>query len=72
MQLFHLTARGDHAEETVSRTWLVLANTLREALPLVPDGCALEATVACPARGIGRARVIGWMGSPMPHLNPEQ
>lgn len=70
MQLFRLTSPGDQTGERVARTWLVLADTLGEALPLVPDGCALETAVACPDRGTGRARVIGWMGPPMHHRRP--
>lgn len=64
MQLFHLHTVNEEHKASGTRTWLIIAGNLFEAMSLIPDG--YTATVAEVQAGavLGPGRVIGWMGPP--------
>lgn len=64
MNLFHLNARSENPEERAQRTWLVVANSLPEAVSLVPRGHVLVSVEIHSPCKPGPARLLGWMGPP--------
>jgi hypothetical protein len=66
MNLFHLNARAEHPEGRSSKTWLIVANNIPEAVALLPEGqVVMSVEVHSPCKP-GPARVVGWMGPPPP------
>jgi hypothetical protein len=64
MNLFHLNARTQSQEGPITKTWLVVANSLPEAVSLVPRGHVLVSVEVHSPCKPGRARLLGWMGPP--------
>lgn len=59
MNLFHLRAEKEREAPT---TWLVIADSLLEAMSLVPEGFSVTAVEVQVSVVAGPGRVIGWMG----------
>lgn len=64
MNLFHVEAEHAQDEKAGVRTWLVLADSLFDAIFLVPDGCAVKSVEVQLDTASGPGRIIGWVGSP--------
>jgi hypothetical protein len=63
MHLIHVDAINELNQVGGTRTWLIIADSLFEAISLVPAGyCAKEMAVQ-PGFASGPARVIGWLGA---------
>jgi len=66
MNLFHLNALGERPEDQEPKTWVVVANSLPEAIALIPAGqVVLSVETHSPCKP-GPARLLGWMGPPPP------
>lgn len=64
MTLFHLNAQPSHPEDPSSKTWLVVAASVSEAMTLLPPGqVVVSVEVRSPSRS-GPPRLLGWMGPP--------
>ena len=64
MQLFHLHTVDDEHKASGTRTWLIIAGNLFEAMSLIPDGYTATAAEVQAGAVLGAGRVIGWMGPP--------
>lgn len=72
MNLFHLEAEHEQDEPTALRTWLVAAESLLDAISLVPDGYTMKSAEAQLGGASEPGRVIGWMGPPPRGLGEAQ
>jgi hypothetical protein len=61
MQLFEVQARSDRSEVYPQRKWLIVADSLYEAVWLVPQEWTVDGVEVSPAIARGPGRVIGWM-----------
>ena len=59
MHIFHLHAEKRQGRTGDTRKWLVVADTLPDAVSLVPDGFCLESVEVQVARVPGPAGVVG-------------
>ena len=64
MRLIHVDAVNEHDEFGGARTWLVIADTLFQAMSLIPAGHRPRDAVVRAGTVSGPARVIGWLGAP--------
>lgn len=67
MNLLHLHAEKDCGGLRDERMWLVIANSLFDAVCLLPDGCHVKAAEVQAAAVVGPGRVIGCF--PMPTIH---
>ena len=67
MNFFHVQAEKDQEVTYGSRTWLVIADSLFEAMSLIPDGFSVKAVKVRIGAVAGPGRVIGWIGAPTMH-----
>lgn len=73
MNFFHVQAEKDQevaCDQEVTcgpRTWLVIADSLFEAMSLIPDGFSVKAVKVRIGAVAGPGRVIGWIGAPTMH-----
>ena len=61
MHLFEVQARNDRSEVHSVRKWLIVADSLYEAMWLVPQEWTVDAVEVRRAAAPGPGRVIGWM-----------
>lgn len=61
MNLFEIQARSDGSEFRSRRKWLIVADSLYEAMWLIPQEWRVNAVEVRPAAARGPGRVIGWM-----------
>ena len=64
MTIYHLEAEHELDEPTTLRTWLVVAESLFDAISLVPDDYTVKSAEVQLERASEAGRVIGWMGPP--------
>lgn len=64
VQLFHLHTVMEEDDDRQTRTWLVIADNLFEAVSLVPEGYVPAEAEVRTGAVVGPGRVIGWMGMP--------
>jgi|1_EtaG_2_1085319.scaffolds.fasta_scaffold17341_2 hypothetical protein len=64
MNLFRVEADKERGQAEGTKTWLIEAHSLFEAMSLVPDAYAVKSVKVQlgPASGSGPGRVIGWVG----------
>lgn len=67
MNLFHLHAEKEQDRPRGLRTWFVIAESLFEAICLVPEGFSVKAVEVRVGTVSGPRRLLGWMGSPRIH-----
>lgn len=63
MTLFHLHVEAEHGSIPRSRTWIVLAGSLFEALSLVPDGVSVKSVEVQRGTVVDPRRLIKPAGS---------
>lgn len=61
MNLFEVQAHSDRSEVYSQRQWLIMADSLYEAMWLVPEQWTVDAVEIRRAAAPGPGRVIGWM-----------
>jgi hypothetical protein len=64
MNLFLVEAEPEQDGTARTRTWLVVAGSLFEAIALIPDGYTPKSVSVQLAAASGPGRIIGWMGLP--------
>jgi hypothetical protein len=66
MRLYHVRVESGSHDPLPSRTWLIIAQSEREARNMAPRPPEVDATIEAvrdlPAQGNRRRGVIGWMG----------
>jgi hypothetical protein len=67
MNIFHLQAEKEQAGARDSGTWLVVADSLFDAISLVPDEFRVKAVDIQLAAVAGPGRVIGCFAAPPMH-----
>jgi hypothetical protein len=67
MNLSHLHAEKEQGRTSGLRTWVVIAESLFEAISFVPEGFSVKAAEVQVRTVSGPRRVIGWTGSPSIH-----
>lgn len=67
MNLFHLHAEKEQGGTGGPRTWLVIAESLFEAIAFVPEDFSVNAVEVRAGAVSGPRRVIGWRSSPSTH-----
>lgn len=67
MNIFHLHAEKDFGGTRDARLWLVVADSLFDAVSLVPEGFYVKAAEVQVAQVAGRSRVIGCFTPPTVH-----
>jgi hypothetical protein len=65
MNLFHLHVEGEQGATSRSRTWLVIADSLFEAISVVPDGFSVKAVEVQVGGAVDPRRVIKSIGVPV-------
>lgn len=67
MNLYHLHVESELGAWSNSRTWLVFADSLFEAICVVPDGFAVTAIEVQMGNAVDLRRVIKAMNGPVVH-----
>lgn len=67
MKLFHLHVEKEQEGMPRSRTWLVVADSLFEAMSVVPDGFAVKAVEVQVGTAVDPRRVIRSIAAPVMH-----
>ena len=67
MNLFHLHVEKEHEAASRSRTLLVIADSLFEAISVVPEGFCVKAGEVQVATAVDPRRVIEPVGAPFIH-----
>jgi len=67
MNIFHLHAEEEQGRVRDAGTWLVVADSLLDAISLVPEGFCVKAVEVQLATVAGPGRVIGCFGAPTVH-----
>lgn len=67
MNLFRVEVEEGWNNTSSGRTWLVAADSLFDALSLIPDSSTVKSVEVQVAVAQGPGRVIGWMGPRVVH-----
>lgn len=67
MNLFHLRVEKEQGATSSSRTWLVVADSLFEAISVVPDGFSVKVVEVQVGAAVDPRRVIKSIGVPVVH-----
>jgi hypothetical protein len=67
MNLFHLHVEKEQGARSRSRTWLVVADSLFEAISIVPEGFSVKAVEVQLGAAVDPPRVIKSTPTPVVH-----
>lgn len=67
MTLYHLRVESEQGARSSSRTWLVLADSLFEAISVVPDGFSVTAIDVQTGTVVDPRRAIKAISEPVVH-----
>ena len=67
MNIFHLHTENEPEGKRDSCTWLVIAETLFDAVSLIPEGYRVKAADVQVAETTGPSRVVACFGRPTLH-----
>lgn len=62
MNLFHVHAEKERGEPRGPQTWLVIADSLLEAMSFIPEDFSVKAVEVGVGAAAGPRRAIGWTG----------
>jgi hypothetical protein len=67
MNLFHLHVEKEQGARSRSRTWLVVADSLLEAMSVVPEGFSVKAVEVQVGAAANLPLAIKWIDAPIIH-----